>query len=177
MSEIFFSLDPGSQKTGWAVMRPGEQLIRAGLLLPDKKTAPNETRIGDMCHSLWTLLNYWCPGLIIIEWTSGKVSKRHGCGGGAGLAVHGASCGALWRECIAWLRYQPPKNQIETKIVLIKENDWSRGVNKKDRQIAIADLFPAYRIEQDMGGDIGDAIGLNIFYQRERAVRLAKCLK
>lgn len=173
-NDLIFSLDPGSIRTGWALMRPPERLIRAGLLLPDKQKASSDLRIDAMCRSLWTVLNYWRPETILIEFTSGKVSRRHGRGGGAGLAIHGAATGALWRECVAWLRYQPPQNQIETKVVLVKENDWTRQVPKADRIDAIASAYQEYRAADDTGGDIADAIGLNIFYQRERAVRLAE---
>lgn len=143
----------------------------------DNPKAGSEIRIADMCNGIWSLLNYWLPGVVILEWCTGKVGRRHGTGGGAGLAVYGASCGALWREVCAWLRYQPPEKELITKIILINENTWTRGINKRDRQIAIADLFPGYRIEQDGGADLADAIGLAVFYQREKTVRLAECLK
>lgn len=177
MSDIFFSLDPGSIRTGWALMRPGEKLIRAGLLLPDKKTAPSEFRIAAMCSSLWQLLNLWLPETILLEWTSGKISRRHGAGGGAGMAVLGAATGAIWRECVAWHRWQPIKNQLEIEIILIRENTWTRQVPKADRIDAVASAYPEYKAVDDPGGDIADAIGINVFYQRERAVRLAECLK
>jgi len=157
-------------------MRAPEQLIRAGLLLPDNKKASSEVRIGDMCKSLWTLLNYWQPGTILIEWTSGKVGKRHG-GRGAGLAVHGAATGALWREVLAWLRWQPPENQLKTKVILIRENTWTRQIPKADRIAAIAATYPEYSSDEDKGGDIADAIGLNVWYQREQAVRLVERMK
>jgi len=174
--KLILSIDPGSVRTGWALMKPPEQLIKAGLLLPDKQTAPSEFRIDAMCRSLWTLLNYWQPKTIIIEWTSGKVGKKRHHGGGAGLAVHGAATGALYRECVAWLRWQPPQNQLETKVQVVRENVWTRQVPKADRQAAIAQMFPAYSIKEDPGGDIADAIGLAIWYQREQTVRLVKCL-
>lgn len=176
MNDIIFSLDPGSLKTGWALMRPPEQLIKAGLLLPDKQKNPSELRIAAMCRSLWELLNHWQPRDIVIEWTSGKVQRRHK-GGGAGLAVHGAATGSLYRECVAWLRWQPPQNQLETNVILVRENDWSRGIPKKERAAAISAIFTQYKPEQDPGGDIADAIGLNVWYQREQAVRLVECLK
>jgi len=177
MNDLIFSLDPGSLITGFALMKPPEKLIRAGTLEPDKKTAPSELRIAAMCRSLWDLLNYYQPKTILIEWTSGKVGKRHGRGGGAGLAIHGAATGALWREVLAWLRWQPPENQIATTTRLITENTWTRQVPKADRQAAIAQMFPEYKVEQDPGGDIADACGLAVFYMREQRVRLKECLK
>lgn len=171
-NDLIFSLDPGSVCTGWAVMRPPERLIRAGLLLPEKRTAPSEFRVAAMCHSLWQLLNLWLPRIILIEYGSGKVNPRRHHGQGSGLQVHGISVGALWREVVAWIRWQPVENQIGTKIHLIRENDWTRQVPKADRIDAIASAYQGYKAADDTGGDIADAIGLNIFYQRERAVRL-----
>jgi len=175
--KLILSIDPGSLRTGWALMRKPEQLVKAGLLLPDKQAAPSELRIDAMCRGLWTLLNYWQPKTILIEWTSGKVGKRHGSGGGAGLAVHGAATGALYRECVAWLRWQPPQNQLETKVQVVRENVWTRGVPKKERAAAVAATFREYKPEQDPGGDIADAIGISIFYMREQRVRLARNVK
>lgn len=169
--DLIFSLDPSSTRTGWAFMKPPEQLVRAGLLLPDDPRASSEVRVGDMCSGLWQLLNLWLPRTILIEFTSGKVGRRHGTGGGAGLAIYGVAVGALWREVCAWIRYQLPEDQINTEVVLIRENQWCRGVNKKDRQIAIAALFSAYRIEQDPGGDIADAVGMAVWYLREQRMR------
>jgi len=172
MNDLILSIDPGSLRTGWALMKPPEHLVKAGLLLPNKQTAPSEFRIDAMCRSLWTILNYYQSKIILVEWTSGKVGKRHGSGGGAGLAVHGAATGALWREVVAWIRYRPPQIQLETDIVLIRENEWTRGVPKQDRAFSIAAMFPEYKIEDDPGCDIADAIGLAVWYMREQAVRL-----
>lgn len=174
--ELMFSLDPSSTRTGWALMRPPEQLVRAGLLLPEKQKSSSEVRIGDMCRGLWQLLNFWRPQTILLEWSSGKVGRKCHHGGGAGLAIHGVAVGALWREVIAWIRYQPPENQINTEVILVKENDWTRGVPKRDRAIAIAAMFPQYKIEDDLGLDIADSIGMSIWYQREQADRLPEYL-
>ncbi|MBA7621573.1 hypothetical protein ES703_28937 [subsurface metagenome] len=174
MSDLIFSIDPGSIRTGWALMKAPEELIRAGLLLPDRKTDPSESRIGQMCEGLWTLLNFWLPRTILVEWTSGKVGRRHGSGGGAGLAVLGAATGSIWRECVAWVRYQPPQNQLVTNVHLIRENIWTRGVPKADRIDAVVSAYPEYKAADDKGGDIADAISLNIWYQREQLLRAAE---
>lgn len=158
-------------------MRQPEELVRAGLLLPDRQTASSESRIGEMCRGLWDLLNLWLPGTILIEWTSGKIGRKRHHGGGAGLAIHGIVTGALWRECLAWLRWQPPENQIGTKVHLIRENEWTRGVPKRERATAIAAMFTEYKMADDSGLDIADAIGLAVRYLREQKVRLAECLE
>jgi len=176
MSDIILSLDPSSTRSGWALMKPPEQLVRAGLLLPARQTDPSEDRIAEMCKSLWQILNLWQVKTILIEWTSGKTQKRHK-GSGAGLAVHGAATGALWREVLAWLRWQPGENQLKTKVILTRENEWTRGVSKRDRAVAIAAMFPEYKIDNDPGLDIADSIGLAVWYLREQSLKLAECPK
>jgi len=174
--KLIFSIDPGSKKTGWAVMAAREQLIQAGLLLPDKQSTAPEFRIHRMCEDLRNLLDEIQPAVILIEWTSGKVGKKRHGGGGAGLAIHGAATGALWREVLAWRRALPAEQQLAVKVELTLENVWTRGVPKKKRIDAVNVAFPQYDPEKDRGGDIGDAIGLAIWYQREQTVRLVKCL-
>ena len=176
MNDIVFAIDPGSVRTGWAVLSPPQELVEAGLLLPDKRAAGCEFRINTMCQDLWQLLDKHRPKTILLEWVSGKINPRRHKSQGQGLQVHGAATGSLWRECLAWRRSLEVEQAIQIKIVLILENTWTRGVNKKDRQIAIADLFPAYRIEQDSGADIADAIGLGIWYCRRQMVKLAEAL-
>lgn len=169
--KLIFAIDPGSVRSGWALMRPGERLIKAGLLLPDKQTAPSEFRIAAMCHGLWQLLNLWLPRIILIEYGSGKVNPRRHHGQGSGLQVHGISVGALWREVVAWISWQPVENQINTEVVLVKENDWARGVTKRERAAAVAAMFPEYKMADDPGHDIADAVGLAVWYLRENKLR------
>jgi len=173
MDDIVFSLDPGSIRTGWAVMQFPEQLIEAGLILPDKVRAESEFRIAAMCRDLRQLLNKWQPETIVIEWTSGKVGKRRHKGSGAGLGVHGAATGALWQTCEAWRYSLPIEQQLEFKILLVRENVWTHSVPKEDRIAAVANLFPQYKPEDDRGGDIADALGLGLWYLREQRVILA----
>jgi Holliday junction resolvasome RuvABC endonuclease subunit len=175
--DIIFSLDPGSIRSGFSVMKPPDQLIEAALLLPDKKAMGSEFRINTMCQDLWQLLDKHQPTIIIVEWTSGKLNQRRHRGSGQGLGVHGAAKGALWREAIAWRRSLPAEQQIGVKVIVVRENDWTNGVPKLNRQAAIAVLFPQYRVEQDSGGDIADAIGLAVWYLKEQLVRLAECIK
>lgn len=176
MNDVVFAIDPGSLRTGWAVLQAPERLVEAGLLLPDKTTAPSEFRINSMCRDLWLLLNEHRPKVILVEWTSGKLNARRHQGSGQGLAVHGAATGALWRECLAWRRSPRAKQQLEVKVILVRENDWTRGVPKQDRIRAVANMFPIYKPTNDGGGDIADAIALSVWYLHERIVRLAECI-
>jgi len=174
LNDVIFSIDPGSIRSGWCVMKPPEELVRFGLLLPERQKSSSEVRINDICLGLWPLLDFWRPGVVLVEWTSGRLNRKRHSGSGQGLGVHGAATGALYREAVAWLRWQPAKNQLETKVVLIKENDWSRGIPKRNRAIAVAAMFTQYKIEDDQGGDIADAVGLAIFYLRENLLRAAE---
>lgn len=173
--DLVFSLDPSSTRTGWSIMQAPEQLVRFGLLLPDNPRAASEVRISNMCSGLWDLLNYWQPKTILLEYGSGKVNPRRHHGGGSGLQIHGISIGAIWREILAWLRYQPPEDQIRTKVHPIRENQWARSVRKEDRAVAIAAMFPEYNQADDPGLDVADAIGLAVWFLRENKVRTIGC--
>jgi len=177
MNDIVFAIDPGSIKTGWAVLESPDRLIEAGLLLPDKRAAAAEFRIDSMCQDLLQLLDKHRPETILIEWTSGHVGHKRHHGGGAGLAIYGISVGALWREVINWRRSLPTNDGIEVEIILVPENKWTRSVPKVDRQAAIADIFPEYQIKQDTGGDIADALGLAIWYLRRKIINLVEAIK
>lgn len=177
MNDVIFAIDPGSKKTGWAVMGAREKLIQAGLLLPDKQSTAPEFRIHRMCEDLRNLLDEMQPAVIVIEFTSGKVGRKRHHGGGAGLAIHGAATGALWRECLAWRRALPAEQQLEVKVELILENTWCRSITKKKRIDAVSAAFPQYDPEKDRGGDVADAIGLASWYQREHLLRAAELVK
>ena len=172
MDDLIFTLDPGSLRTGFACLTMEGQLREAGLLLPDKREAASEFRIGAMCGDLRELLEKWGPAVVVIEWTSGKVNTSRHKGAGAGLAVHGAATGALWRECEAWRRSLPAAMQGRTMIELVRENQWARGTPKAARQAAVAQEFPQYNPADDPGMDISDALALDRWWLRERAVRM-----
>ena len=172
MEDLIFTLDPGSLRSGFAVLTMGGQLREAGLLLPDKRAAASEFRIEVMCRDLHDLLIRWDPSVVVLEWTSGKVNTSRHKGAGAGLAVHGAATGALWREVEAWRRSLPAERQSRVMVELIRENQWTRGTPKTDRQAAVAQEFPQYDPTQDIGGDLADAIGLATWWLRNRAVKM-----
>lgn len=103
----------------------------------------------------------------LIEWTKGKVGKRHH-GSGAGLAVYGCGVGAIATECEHWCRLRRPRGNPDYVVIPVLENDWTRGVNKEVRQIAIAAEYPDYHISDDPGGDAADAIGLARWWMKEK---------
>jgi len=167
---ILFSLDPGLQRTGYAVLRigasPGADLIESGVLRPRDRDATAPERIEFLCTAVTALLDRHAPPLILVEWDSGHVNVRRHKGGGQGLALHGAVTAALWREALYWAR-----QRSGVAVVTVPENDWTRGVEKEARAIAVAERFPGYDWTLDPGFDAADAIGLAQWHWQEMRVR------
>lgn len=161
-SDLIISLDPSSTIVGFAAMGMDASLSKAGVITPDRRGAPSYERIRSLRRDLVTVFEQFRPDTILIEWTKGKVGRRHG-GYGAGLAVYGCGVGAIATEADHWARDNPPCD-----VVPIFENDWTRGVPKSARQLAVAEMYPAYSTHQDPGGDIADAIGMAVWWLKER---------
>lgn len=156
------SLDPSSAVVGYAVMTPGRELIQAGAITPARKSAGSFERIASMENDVLSVLVKEQPHTILIEWTKGKVGKRHH-GLGAGLAVYG--CGVGWIGCLCqqWVN----RKNVRCQLIPILENEWTRGVPKKDRQLAVAQIYPQYDPADDPGADVADAIGMADWWLRE----------
>jgi hypothetical protein len=178
MSYRIVSLDPSMKACGWAVMEPGQVLLEAGVTTPSPRKGDSRVRIESLCSQWTSLLRAWSPSVIVVEWTTGHVIRsRHG-GGGSGLSIYGMVVGALWRESVWWARTLPP-GQERPQIVTVPENTWTGGRPKMrkggqrfvSRVDIVAGLFPQYRPQEDPGGDIADAIGLNLWWQREHRLR------
>jgi len=152
--QYILGLDPSSTVVGYAVKGVDGTLVEAGLILPDRRSAGSFERIVSMRQYLNVVFDRFRPGIVIIEWTKGKVGRRRHHGLGAGLAVYGCGVGAMATECDIWCR----KNGAE--LIAINENTWTRGVPKGHRQLAIAQHYESYRPQADPGGDIADAIGI-----------------
>lgn len=165
-SSIVLALDPSSTICGYAAMDRSAILLDAGLIRPASRSDASFERVMAMADDVSVLLDRWRPGTVLVEWTRGKVGKRHG-GLGAGLAVYGTGVGAIGRECVRWVR-----DRGSCEVLPIMENDWTRGQPKASRQLAIAALYPEYspHIAEDDGGDMADAIGLACWWLRERSV-------
>lgn len=166
MNGPLFAIDPSTTSTGWAVLTAGGRLLQAGIVTGSKQTDPAELRIAVICRDLGTLFDGWQPGTILIEWPSPHVGRRRHKGLGAGLAVYGAAAGALWWASLRWAEQQEPGVSVNAVSVDL----WTRGVPKEDRLAAVAQQFPEYRGEADPGGDIGDAIGLGVWWIQERVL-------
>jgi len=163
---LVVGLDPSSTVVGYGVLDMAGRFMEAGLLLPERRGAPSWRRVADLADEVERLLERLRPAVVLVEWSKGKVNvRRHG-GRGAGLAVYGAGIGAVGRQCQLWARGRP---QVQLEAVL--ENDWTRGVPKKDRQLAVASIYPQYgaQLGDDPGGDMADGLGLAAWWLRQRA--------
>ena len=169
MAGHILSLDPSSTAIGWAEMSMAGQLEQAGVIRSSVRS-PAYDRVIDMNSALRTLLDYVKPATILIEWTVGKVAGRQKLRSrGAGLGIYGIGVGAAVMTCY-W--YQHEMMQIEIiDIIPVVENDWTRGVHKRDRQAAIALQYTAYDAAQDPGADMADAIGLAQWWLQEQRIR------
>jgi len=155
------SLDPSSTVIGWAIMASAARLTAGGLITPESRSAPYAQRLDDMLADLQQLLDEQEPATILIEVPTGKVHRRkRPFMRGMGLSVYGFGVGAVWGECRRWSADRP------AKVVTVFENDWTRGVPKRDRQLAIAAMFDRYWVGDDPGADLADAIGLGVWWFR-----------
>jgi len=166
------SLDPSSTKTGWAVMRPPEHLVEAGIITPAKTGLTAPVRILQITRDIRTLLKLHRPETVLLEWVSQHVQAKRHHGGGAGLAVYGLAVGVAWEVCLEWRRETGEPGGIYPDVVTVAPNDWTAGRPKRCRQAAIAAMFRQYDPAKDAGGDLADAIGLGVWWLRERAVRM-----
>lgn len=154
------SLDPSSTIIGYAVLDDGRLRV-AGPITPDKRNGPSYDRVRQMGRDLRQVMDSATPDVILIEWTKGKVGKRH-LGRGAGLAVYGTGVGHALAIADAWAEDRPG-----VLVFPILENTWTRRLPKEDRSRIIAQQFPAYRQLDDPGGDVADAIGLAKWWIRQ----------
>jgi hypothetical protein len=170
LQDIALGLDASSTVIGYGAMTYARRLLDAGLITPSHRGDGSWDRIVTMGDDLAKLLDTLHPKAILVEWTKGKVGQRHG-GLGAGLAVYGCGVGAAAAIALQWSRQHPP-----CELAAILENDWTRGVPKRARQLAIAAAYPEYgcRLAEDPGGDIADGIGLADWWLREKQVE--QCL-
>jgi hypothetical protein len=165
--DIILALDPSSTICGYAALRRNRSILELGLITPVSRNDPSFDRVISMGKDLVTLLDLLKPGIILIEWTKGKVGlRRHG-GQGAGLAVYGAGVG--WLGCTAW---HWALSRPRCELIPILENTWTRGVPKEARQEAMRSLVVEYGGVADPGGDIADALGLALWWLKEESLRL-----
>ena len=161
---LVLGLDPSSTAIGYGVLTLDGRFVEAGLIEPKPKSAGSWVRDMQMTDDVEMLLARLTPAVVLIEWTKGKVNKNRHRGRGAGLAVYGTGVGSVGRQCWLWAR-----GQRGVTIEAVLENDWTRGVPKDKRQLAVAAGYPQYapHLAGDKGGDIADAIGMVDWWLRE----------
>jgi len=167
-SQIILGLDASSTVIGYGALTTSRRFVQAGLITPASRGDSSWNRVMSMGDDLGRLLNDLHPDVVLIEWTKGKVNERRHGGLGAGLAVYGCGVGFAAARALQW-SIEHPGSRVEP----VLENDWTRGVAKKDRQLAVAALCPEYgaRIGDDPGGDMSDGIGLAHWWLTERQAR------
>ena len=150
---MLLSLDPSSTCTGYAVFDGPDKLVDGGLLNPSERLSPLQ-RITDMCQELDDIASDFSIDRCVIEITTGKVSTRHK-GSGAGLGIYGFAVGVI---------YERARSLFDGKIDAIRENVWTAGTKKHNRQLAATMRFPGYDPDKDKGMDLSDAIALGIWW-------------
>ena len=167
--KTILSLDPSSTRTGCAVMDFNGELIEMFFIKP-KKADKAVDRILTQCNDILTGLDKRIFGdltRIVIEGTTGKVNKNRNKGQGAGMAIYGMAVGAMWMTCCCWSLANPHG----CIVTLVAENDWTRGIPKKQRAINMSLIYPQYKPINDPGLDIGDAIGLGRWWLDEQKIK------
>jgi hypothetical protein len=79
--------------------------------------------------------------------------------------VYGCGVGAVGLTAWQWGRAH-----AGCQVHAVLENDWTRGVPKGQRQLALATLYPVYaeHLAEDPGGDMADGLGLADWWLRTR---------
>lgn len=168
--ELVLGLDPSSTVVGYGVLTMSRQFVEAGLCTPSDRNARSSDRVMELCDDVEALLTRLEPAVVLVEWTRGKVNDRRHRGRGAGLAVYGSGVGATLRQVWLWARDTQAYGRGVT-VEAICENDWTRGVPKAARAIAIGQLYPELAAQPDPGLDMHDAVGLAEWWLRNRLVR------
>lgn len=157
---LVMGVDPDSQVIGLAVIDADGELYDCSRLTPQKGAASVVKRVGSLVIQLGEQLELVQPEVVVIERPSRRVGTRRHKGKGAGLATYGWAAGAAWAVAAGhgW--------PIEG-VFAIEADEWTRGVPKRQRALAIAARFPRYRTEKDPGLDGADAVGLALWWLEE----------
>jgi hypothetical protein len=148
---LLLTLDVSSSAIGWCASTSGDMLDSFGLITPKRSRAAAAERIDSMLLQLdQEVLS--SPGLVVMEWSDGKIAGR--LGRASGLSVLGAAQGAV-RQFLLGKGYV---------VYLVGENQWTKRVPKPTRAKRIAMWFRAYgewaAAGVDKGMDVADAIGI-----------------
>jgi len=167
--KTLLAIDPSSMRTGCAVMDFNGKLLDMLFIKPNAADKPSD-RILYQCADIRGGLDNRIFGdltRIVIEGTAGKINKKRNKGQGAGMAVYGMAVGAMWMTCCGWSL----ASKYGCVVTIVAENDWTRGVPKKQRAINMSLLYPQYKPYLDPGLDVGDAIGLGMWWLNEQKMK------
>jgi len=162
------SLDPSSTRTGYAIFDVASHASfvprECGYLSPNSAKDSAVDRIRTMGTELRQIVRDECPHVAVIEVTTGKVQRRHK-GGGAGLGIYGEAVGYMLGQLDMASTLHPHEAMA---VIPVLENDWTCGVRKAARQMAIAARYPQFAagFAKDTGADAADALGLGDFWIR-----------
>ena len=137
-------------------------------------------RINFIVAAVAAAVSMWNPCVVVMEYSSGKVSRKNRHRHPSGLAVLGQSQGEVRS---ALLGMYPNVREVETV-----DESWTRRVPKDERALRIAAEFPIYdeflrggmdgswkgdpRKKWDGKGlDAGDAIGIGLYWIGRRKER------
>jgi len=153
-------LDPSSTCTGYAILNDYGRIIEAGRIKPTgKKSAIG--RIDEIVQTVVVLLNEHSPDQVLVEITAGKSARRLG-GKVQGLGVYGMAVGAIRQACRTVVGGE--------NVMSVEENVWTNSVPKRKRLQMLRMTVPEYRAKKDPGGDVGDAVGLGLWWLRRNEI-------
>lgn len=186
------AIDPASKKTGYAVLESLEPagLLEAGLLVPSssKRVCAGSAEAGladvaawfaagelaacrrvvELLEDVRGLVEAVEPGRVVIEVPSGKVGTGARRGASGSLTTYGMAAGAVWACCRALgtggLKPGPPGYGV----VPVTERMWTKDAGSKAERAALAASVyrGRYRVADDGGQDVADAIGLGRWWLR-----------
>lgn len=160
-------LDPSSSCCGYAVDIDGK-VVDAGKLRPSSKSRDAIMRIMDILLDLSALLReiekaHGGIDAVIIETPSGKthawLAKQRGGANVHGMSTYGMAVGAVWQRAAMVVP--------GARMVLVDANQWTGGQKKAQRLHDIALRVKSYDPAKDIGGDVGDAIGLTLWFREQ----------
>jgi Holliday junction resolvasome RuvABC endonuclease subunit len=149
---VVLAINPSSTKTSYALMEFEDRfLLKCGKLklVVFAKELPPYDRIDVMCNGLYDLLQHHKPDAIVIETPNERTVS----------SIYGVAIGALWKTSEHWVACN-----THSKVVLIPENEWTRGQQKAQRIKIIVTCYPLYTRKGDSDGNIADAIGIAEYY-------------
>lgn len=157
MTVTVLTFDPSSTRTGYAIMTglARSELVNAGYLAPFRPRDTPVVRIAEMARAVEELVDEFSPAVIVVEISTRGRRTRH-----AGEVVYGMAAGAMLAAAVLFAR--------DGRVATVEANLWTQGITKIRRQLLIGGLYPAYKphLRADSGGDVGDAIGIGLWFFR-----------